>query len=515
MSKIILTNITSKEGLKISDGNTLNLSKSNSFLQLPKGSTAERPSSAKNGDIRYNTDYKTVEYYSNSVWEQIQVVKDYDQISQAGLVLNIDASSQESYPETGIKWYDKTTYMNDGELFNTPTFDSSDLSFDFNTTDYVVFQNTPSLNITQALTISSWFYPRGTAGYLYLKGRTDSDHYNPLLYANGGYGWVGPNGRTFYLPQSTIVPLNQWNNLTVTHISGQDPIVYVNGIRQTALAYTEGNGTRALGTNSWRANINSDVERGTTSGYDGKIAVLHLYNRSLSSGEVWKNYAALAPRFGIDPIPPIVTNGLVLYLDAANYQSYPRSGTTWTDLSSQSNNGTLVNSVGYSIDNGGTLTFNGSNTRVSTDFKPSGARSYFVWVKYNKTTSLPNGYSLTGTQQQNAYNYLGIQNGGAFYYYIGTVGGTISSTVLSPNIWYQQGLVLFSDGSRKAYLNGIEIFSGTGGVGGTATAEFSVGCVNQNHWVDGNISVVTQYNRELSQAEITQNFNALRTRYGI
>jgi hypothetical protein len=235
-----------------------------------------------------------------------------------------------------------------------------------------------------------------------------------------------------------------------------------------------------------------------------------------SSGFMRVPVGSTGRRLVSDFVPnSIIDDGLVLYLDAGISASYSGSGTTWTDLSGQDNNGTLVNGVSYNRDNGGSLVFDGVNDRVSTNFIPSGARSYFIWIKYNKVNSLPNGYSLTGTQQINAYNYVGIENGGAFYYYMGTSGGSISSTVLSPNVWYQQGVVLFDDGSRKAYLNGAEIFSGTGGIGGTATTEFSVGCVNQQHWVDGNIPVVTQYNRALTASEVQQNFNALRSRYGI
>jgi hypothetical protein len=208
-----------------------------------------------------------------------------------------------------------------------------------------------------------------------------------------------------------------------------------------------------------------------------------------------------------------VTHGLVVYFDAANRISYPGSGTTIADLGSSASTGTLVNSVGFSSDNGGTLTFNGSNQRVSTGFKPSGERSYFIWVRYNIISSLPGGYSLTGTQQINAYNYVGIQNGGAFYYYAGNEGGAITNAVLQANVWYQQGFVLFSNGTRKLYVNGIEIASASGTVGVAATNEFSVGCVNQAHWVNGRIPVVMQYNRALSQQEITQNFNAFRHRY--
>jgi hypothetical protein len=59
--------------------------------------------------------------------------------------------------------------------------------------------------------------------------------------------------------------------------------------------------------------------------------------------------------------PSIVTDGLVLCLDAGNPKSYPGSGTTWTDLSGNGNNGTLVNGVGYSGDNLGSLSFDGVN----------------------------------------------------------------------------------------------------------------------------------------------------------
>jgi hypothetical protein len=62
--------------------------------------------------------------------------------------------------------------------------------------------------------------------------------------------------------------------------------------------------------------------------------------------------------------PDGVESSLVLALDAANPKSYPGSGTTWTDLSGNGNNGTLVNGVGYVGTNGGALSFDGSNDYV-------------------------------------------------------------------------------------------------------------------------------------------------------
>jgi hypothetical protein len=188
--------------------------------------------------------------------------------------------------------------------------------------------------------------------------------------------------------------------------------------------------------------------------------------------------------------------------------------TTWRDTSGNGYNGTLVNGVEYSGSNIGSLSFNGSNQRVSTNYKPSGERSYFIWVKFSSLTH-SSGYSLTGTQEINSYTYIGIQNGGDVYYYAGaSTGGNIGNPV-TVNTWVNLGFALFPDGSRRVYKNGIEIHYNTGGLGGTATLEFSVGCINQTHFITGNIAQVSIYNRALSAAEVSQNYEATKTRFGL
>ena len=178
------------------------------------------------------------------------------------------------------------------------------------------------------------------------------------------------------------------------------------------------------------------------------------------------------------------------------------------------NNGTFVNGPTYSSANGGSLVFDGYDERVSTNYKPSGERSYFIWVKFRSLTH-SSGYQLTGTQESNAFTYIGIQNGGDVYYYAGAnTGGNIGNPV-TVNTWVNLGFVLNADGSRIVYKNGVNIHSNTGGLGGTATAEFSVGCINQNHFITGNIAQVSIYNRALSAAEVSQNDNALRGRFGL
>ena len=62
--------------------------------------------------------------------------------------------------------------------------------------------------------------------------------------------------------------------------------------------------------------------------------------------------------------PNIITDGLVLYLDAANTKSYPGSGTTWRDLSKSQLNGTLTNGPTFNSANGGSIVFDGTNDYV-------------------------------------------------------------------------------------------------------------------------------------------------------
>jgi hypothetical protein len=121
-----------------------------------------------------------------------------------------------------------------------------------------------------------------------------------------------------------------------------------------------------------------------------------------------------------------------------------------------------------------------------------------------------------GTQEGNAYSYIGIANGGNIYYYAGaSTGSEISGTAVTANTWVNLGFVLYPDGFRVVYKNGVPVFSTTGGIGATATAAFTLGMINNNHYLTGYLSAAQLYLRPLSAAEVMQNFAALRYRHGI
>jgi hypothetical protein len=199
------------------------------------------------------------------------------------------------------------------------------------------------------------------------------------------------------------------------------------------------------------------------------------------------------------------------------------SNTEVTDLtleyvrsSRRNEGGTLINGPTFSSSNGGSILFDGSNDRIATSIFPNGTRTYMIWIKYNSATGT-GGYQLTGTQQGDAYTYTGRQDsGGLIYTYAGSgANGGTSAYSLNTGTWYYQGFTLAANGDIGVYVNGSLIETKTGnGLGSRPTNEFSIGCVNQNHFVNGNIAAVHLYDRTLTTAEVLNNFNTQKSRFG-
>lgn len=217
--------------------------------------------------------------------------------------------------------------------------------------------------------------------------------------------------------------------------------------------------------------------------------------------------------------PSVVTSGLVLCLDAANSRSYPGSGTVWTDVSGNGNTGTLTNGPTYNSTNLGSIVFDGVDDKVITTLSPL----------YNSTTWEAWVYCTANVSSYNMFMgdwlpYFGFYGGNSLYFsnIMGGAQQTIQTTSdLSLNTWYQAVFTTAFNGTNTTasiYTNSILTASNLqtgaqGGPGGT----FTVGDGNNSTWYpfQGKVSGVKIYNRALSAAEVTQNFNALRGRYGI
>ena len=224
----------------------------------------------------------------------------------------------------------------------------------------------------------------------------------------------------------------------------------------------------------------------------------------------------------------IVTNGLVLCLDAANPKSYPGSGTTWTDLSGNGNTGTLTNGPTYSSANGESIVFDGVNDFIDCGFSSSVRSSnvsYEVWIRFSVSQQSKSIISLhkDGTGGCSIGLHDNFPN--RIKFHTNTIGanngnGILGTNQLNDNIWHHiVGTYNSSNSTMMLYVDGILDRTL---VGPTTPIYPSDRNLNIGRWTgggtqnfNGNISNAKIYNRALSAAEIQQNFNALRGRYGI
>jgi hypothetical protein len=221
--------------------------------------------------------------------------------------------------------------------------------------------------------------------------------------------------------------------------------------------------------------------------------------------------------------PRIVTDGLVLCLDAANSLSYPGSGTAWTDLSGNGNNGTLVNGPTFSSGNGGSIVFDGVDDYVDFGnvlFNNINAVTISVWVNIqsfrNNNSIISKGAQGEGTNSTfSAWivsNTTTIRN--RFYNSEGTPA-FVSTPSLIVNTWYN--LVWTYDSTLAAgYSNGI--LYGTSVLTGSLKTNTNPLRIARD--IYGNNSLLTCsnlqiYNRSLSAQEVLQNFTAVKNRFEI
>ena len=226
----------------------------------------------------------------------------------------------------------------------------------------------------------------------------------------------------------------------------------------------------------------------------------------------------------------IITRGLVLHLDASALESYPGSGTSWYDISGNGYNATLNNSVGYSSNSGGMLTFNGS-TQVATvnvnSFVRNNTTYTFSSFFYLTTSDGGAPFCMMTTpndtnnndgfwQHLNLGNWLwrtedsSGENGGNAESPSTFVGGTYYhiAVVVKTNqlLFYRNGTLLSTISTTFSWAN----------VRSDNTAYLFIGKgYEDGYYLTGNIGNFQLYNRQLSDAEILQNYNIQKSRFGL
>jgi hypothetical protein len=219
--------------------------------------------------------------------------------------------------------------------------------------------------------------------------------------------------------------------------------------------------------------------------------------------------------------PKIVTNGLVLNLDVGQQNSYRGSGTTWTDLSGNGNNGTLVNGVGYSASNLGSLSFDGVDDYIdcgnNSSLSVGNNITANAWFYVNSTSVYQPIVSKVVSNQSLGWEMA--NSNGTFRTTFRPSATQINLSVgsLSVGNWYM-GTMTFDNTTARLYLNGVQTGSTTTGgpVTLNSTQPLQIGTRGiPSNWYNGNIAQVSIYNRALTAQEIQQNFNATKSRFGL
>ena len=217
----------------------------------------------------------------------------------------------------------------------------------------------------------------------------------------------------------------------------------------------------------------------------------------------------------------IVTNGLVLYLDAANYLSYTSGSTVWRDLSSNNNSGSLINGPTFSSGNAGSILFDGTNDYVETNYSGGTFTTLTLsaWIYKTNTTrayilnsASPYGF---GFELYETTMYFNVQGSGAQGY------GYFDFNDIGWNYWVMvyNGTSTGNLNRLKVYRNGVQeilTYINTIPASFTSTGNFLLG---KRPWSISysqcNIASTQIYNRALTASEVLQNYNATKGRFGL
>lgn len=208
----------------------------------------------------------------------------------------------------------------------------------------------------------------------------------------------------------------------------------------------------------------------------------------------------------------VVLTDLVLYLDAGESASYSGTGTTWSDLSTSGNNGTIDGPT-YSTANGGVFDFDGSNDKVTTSdmFDPNSDFTVNAWVNQDDAANntIISRSSSSGALQIRFNSSSNVQVVDSFVTDVGAFTGFTASTATWYNICvtrssntyslYLDGFFVSSFTNSNSYSNAPNVIGDNLGV---STESFN-----------GKIAAVLAYTRALSATEILNNHNAFVSRF--
>jgi hypothetical protein len=229
--------------------------------------------------------------------------------------------------------------------------------------------------------------------------------------------------------------------------------------------------------------------------------------------------------------PKIVTDGLVLALDAGNVKSYPGSGTTWLDKSGFGNNGTLINGPTFNSGNGGSIVFDGVDDYITLgDILDAGSGDY-TFQTWSRST-FTNSVNKMIMDKRDGINRILLYSTSITGYVIAGIGDGSQIFIAIDDVNHRDGVwrnhvftVSRSSNLLKLYRNGTNISStditGLGTQNNSvdlvlgAGYQFNSTSLDSSYYWQGNIAMTQVYNRALTPPEVLQNYNATKGRFGL
>jgi len=514
------------------------------------------------------------EVLSNSAWNfggsLVNSTSYTTQTVSTNLVLNMDAGSSASYLAGSQYW--SSTATSNGALINLATYVSSGTTsyFSFNGAASSNFIQTQSIapafsSITSSITLDIWVQPGSANGTILAElgaptplstvypGQLNNWHDSQMeISSNVVYMNVWNGGVTNKTTAGTV-SVGNWVNLVMTYDQATTTLrTFNNGLQVASTSITRqvpwNNGmsnyhyaigmfdTTTLGSNSW---------------FSGNVSLFRVYNRALTSSEIYLNYvnyrvssltttwssnvALSGPAYytssftQLNPTttPAFTTSGIVLYLDAGNTSSYIGSGTTWSSAGFTTSivavgpvptaTGNIIGRVAYTNTQTSSSYFSFNST--GGDYVDAGAIlnpiSYtkMAWIyvtDFSKLNNIISGNSINAPH----FFYLAATP------YL-TAGHNVnfttvtSKTAIVASTWTHIAVTFSNVTGWKLYINGL-LDAGTSNTTLMTTstaAQVQIGGYEGTSNFQGRIAVAAVYNRNLTDQEIADHYNSTRIRY--
>ena len=439
-----------------------------------------------------------------------------------GLVYCIDAANKACYSGSGTTGVDLVK-GGTTTLVNQVTFSSDKAGvFAFDGTNDYIEQDWSFTLGTGDLTIEFWvkmdwiISPQGANVFLSVTdpdvheqlqfGLEDSTAQRFAVYLQGGSNGTKTGDEVY--SWST----DQWYHLVASRISSTVAL-YRDGVSLTVATGATNTGDVAaisaflLGNQYKGGELKHD--------FQGDMGPIRIYNKGLTAAEVLQNYEAMKPRLA----PRITKSGLVGNWDAGDPQSY-NGGTTWKDTANHNSVTLENNSTGFDFNsaNGGFLEFDGTDDYCSGGpVPPSGDSTYGAWCYFDSTGA--SWKPVFNSSDNTLYLWLGRNSGGSLYLHHHNTNNNTShytSTVstLSLSTWYY--ITSTWDGSAiTLYINGASQSATTSGTPTNITNASGIWFGQYGgDYFGGRMSVLQIYNKALSAAEVMDNYQKTKARFG-